>query len=277
MLDGQARRVLLRAEQLVTQRDGLGFNITLAAGDRIGILGSSGSGKTTLLRVLASLRSPVSGRLYWNDVNVARRLRRFLGKQRFFVALLFANPYTSLEPWAPVRQFVGESHRTPEVQAELLRQSRIPAIAAAGYVRSLSGVERIRLSLTYTLQNAPRVVLVDDVFRMVVPEIWGQLFAEFDAQVGETRGLIVASRFWQALSATRYLFVLYKGNVVEWGSRALVFSQPRHPYTQWLLEQGAYSRNNIAEMPWAAPDVSLVDQRALEPFEVTPGHWARWC
>jgi ABC-type glutathione transport system ATPase component len=215
--------------------------------------------------------------LYWNDVSVARRARWLLGKQRFFVALLFANPYTSLEPWAPVRQFFGESRRIPEVQAESLRRSRIPDIAVAGYVRSLSGVERIRLSLTYALQNAPRVVLVDDVFRMVVPEIWGQLFEEFDAQVGETRGLIVASRFWQALSVTRYLFVLYKGNVVEWGPRALVFSQPRHPYTQWLLEQNSYSRNNIAELPWTAPDVSLVDQHTLGPFEVTPGHWARWC
>ena len=271
MSDGRRQRPLLRADQLVTRQDGIGFDVTLTAGDRIGILGAAGSGKTALLRVLASLRSPVSGRLYWNGVNGTHKLRWLLGKQRAFVALLFTNPYTSLEPWAPVRHFLGKLRRAPEVRAALLRQGHIPVIASDGDVRSLSGVDRIRLALVVALRHNPRIVLVDDVFRMVVPEIWGQLFEEFDAQLGETRGLIVASRYWQALSATRYLFVLHKGNVVEWGPRASVFSQPLHPYTRWLLDRRTHARVN-----WPEPAGGAAGEGLPEPVAVTAEHWVRW-
>lgn len=271
MLEGRRQGALLRADQLVTRQGGIGFDVTLTAGDRIGILGASGSGKTALLRVLASLRSPVSGRLYWNGVNMTHKPRWLLGKRHAFVALLFTNPYTSLEPWAPVRHFLGKLHRTSDVQAELLRRGRIPAIASDSDVRSLSGVDRIRLALVVALRHNPRIVLVDDVFRMVVPEIWGQLFEEFDAQLGETRGLIVASRYWQALSATRYLFVLHKGNVVEWGPRASIFSQPRHPCTRWLLDQRTHARVNRPEFVSSA-----VGEGVPEPAAVTAEHWVRW-
>ena len=277
----QNDRPLLRAAGLVTRQNGVGCSFTLKTGNRLGVLGASGSGKTAFLRTLASLKAPVDGQLYWNGVSMTRKSRwsmgkrRFLGKRRFFVALLFTNPYTSLEPWELVRQFLGRSHRPTEAQVGLLQESLIPAVAATGYVKSLSGVGRVHLALTYALQNDPSAVLVDDVFRMIVPEVWEQLYAEVDVQVGDMRGLIVASRFWQALEHTHHVLVLYKGSVVEWGPRASVFSEPRHPYTQWLLEQRTYSRMAFAEMGARDLDTDVVGKHFSEPREVTPGHWVR--
>lgn len=115
----------------------------------------------------------------------------------------------------------------------------MPPIVADGPVRALSGVERVRLALLYALQNDPRVLLVDDVFRWVVPEMWQSLVDELDARVGETRALVIASRFWQALQTTRYVIVLHNGIAVEWGPREVVFAQPQHPYTRWLLGVGS--------------------------------------
>ena len=266
MRDGGA---LLRAEGLVVQRGGLGCDITLTAGARVGVLGASESGKTAVLRALAALQPPIAGRLYWDAVDVTRKSRWRLGKRRFFVTLLSTNPYTSFEPWGAVRQFVGNTGRASEAQAERLRRYRIPVTVVDGQVKALSGVGRVRLALLYALQNDPQVVLVDDVFRMVVPEVWGQLLAEFDAQVGAARGLVVASRFWQVLTGMDDVLVLYKGNVVEWGARTVVFSQPQHPYTQWLLAQDI-SRCCVS----AAARVA--EKRVLEPQEVAPNHWVRW-
>ncbi len=230
---------LLRAEQLcATHREGEGLNLTLTAGDRVGILGTAGSGKTALLRVLARLQFPARGRLWWREADVTRRARWLLGNRRAFVVLLSTNPYTSFEPWAAVRQFFTASRRTPLALAELFRGGGMPSVAGDGAVRALSGVGRVRLALLYALQNNPRVLLVDDVFRWVVPELWQPLVDELDARVGETSALVIASRFWQALQTTGTIIVLNDGIVVEWGPREAVFAQPQHPYTRRLLEQG---------------------------------------
>ncbi|HQE93886.1 MAG TPA: ATP-binding cassette domain-containing protein [Anaerolineae bacterium] len=219
---------LLRAEQLrAVQGEGEGLTLTLTAGDRVGILGTADSGKTALLRVLARLQFPVRGRLWWRDVDVTHKARRLLGKQRTFVALLSANPYTSFAPWAAVRPFFTSSRQTSPRLAELFKGGGIPPIAVDGTVGALSGVERVRLALLYALQNDPRIVLVDDVFRWIVPEMWQPLVDELDARTGVTRALVVASQYWQALQTMEHILVLSKGTGVEWGSRETMFTQPQ--------------------------------------------------
>ncbi len=236
MGDISGARPLLRAQQFcATRADSSGFDITLTPGARVGILGDAGSGKTTLLRALAHLQPPMCGRLWWDERDVTRKARWRLGKQRTFVTLLPTDPYASLEPWAAVRRFFTT---TRESLAELFRQGGLPAIAADGEVRALSGMGRFRLSLLYTLQQEPRVLLADDVFRMLVPELWEPVLAELDAVAGATRALVIASRFWQALCAVDEVYVLDKGVVVECGTRTAVFAQPQHAHTRWLLEKG---------------------------------------
>lgn len=276
----QVPQTLLRAERLcVTQRDDTGINLTLTGGDRVGILGASGSGKTALLRALACLRRPVSGQVWWRDVNVTRKPRWLLGQRRSFVAMLLANPYTSLEPWAAVRQFFTKSRPARSALAELLQVKGIPAAAADVNVRSLSGVARVRLATACALQYNPHILLVDDVFRMLVPEVWDRLFVELDAQAGTTRALVVASRFWQALQGTHDLVVLYQGHAVEWGPRASVFAHPGHPYTRGLLEQSFSHRQGHLEAESVAERVigqGWNGKSILNPREVASGHWVRW-
>lgn len=233
MDDISGLRPLLRAQQLcATRADSSGFDITLTPGARVGILGDAGSGKTALLRALAHLQPPLCGRLWWDERDVTRKARWRLGKQRAFVTLLPTDPYMSLAPWAAVRRFFTPAR---ESLAELFRQGGLPAIAADGAVRALSGVERFRLSLLYALHQEPRVLLADDVCRMLVPELWAPILAELDAAAGATRALVIASRFWQALCVVDVVYVLHQGEVVEWGARDLVFAQPQHAHTRWLL------------------------------------------
>ncbi len=232
-------RPLLRAEQLwVTRRDGAGLNLTLTSGDRVGLLGGVADGKTALLRVLAHLQSPAGGQLWWGGTNVTRKARWRLGKQRTFVALLLANPYTSFEPWGTVRRFFAPASRKTSVVAELCRQGNLPSIVADSVVGKECGAERVRLALLWAMQHDPQVLLIDDVFRWLVPEMWQPLVDEFVAQVGDTRALVIASRYWQALQNMAYIIVLCDGVVVEEGPREAVFAQPRHAYTRQLLEQG---------------------------------------
>ncbi len=227
---------LLRAEQLgATCCDGEGLDLTLTAGARVGILGAAGSGKTALLRTLARLQAPTRGQLWWRNVNVTRRARWLFGKERAFVALLSTNPYTSFEPWAAVRQFFTLSRQASSALAERFRKGGLPPVAADGAVRALSGVERVRLALLYALHNEPGILLIDDVFRWIVPELWQPLVDECAARLGETRALVVASRYWQPLRTLEYIIILENGVVIEQGPRETVFAHPQKLYTRQLL------------------------------------------
>jgi len=227
-------QLLLRTEQLCAMRqEDAGLNLTLTAGERVGILGGPGSGKTALLRVLARLQAPARGRLWWGETEVTHRARWFLGKRRTFVALVSANPYTTFAPWTAIRHLFTSTQRA--LLAERFRDAGISPLSVEHAVRTLSGAERVRLALLWALQNNPQVLLVDDVFRWILPEMWRPLADELDMRAGKARAVVVASRFWQALQTTEHVIVLENGTPVEWGPRAEVLTHPQHPYTRQLL------------------------------------------
>ncbi len=237
-------QLLLRAEQFcATESKGEGLNLTLMAGARVGILGDSGSGKTALLRALARLQPSTQGRLWWGETEVTRKARWLLGKRRTFAALVSANPYTLFAPWSAMRRLFTTAQRAS--LAERFRDGGMPPLPVAQAVRTLSGVERVRLALLWTLQNDPQVLLVDDVFRWVLPEMWRPLVDELDARAGKARAVISASRFWQALQTTAYVIVLENGIPVEAGPRVEVFAHPQHSCTRRLLGQTQMDDKNL--------------------------------
>jgi len=211
--DGAPARchALVRVEQLcLSPRSQTALDLEICPGDRIGILGGAGSGKTALLRTLARLQAPVQGGVWWNGRDVTRTARWMLGKRRAFVTLVSTNPYTSLEPWAAARRFFSPVRQSLPA---LFRQGGLPPSAVDSDVRAFSGVQRLRLALLCALQHQPRVVLVDDVFRMLVPEVWDRILAELDAWAGDTRALVLASRFRQALRTVDVVCVLDAGQM----------------------------------------------------------------
>lgn len=260
---------LLRAEQLCLAQPGqVTGDIALKPGARLGILGAAASGKTQLLRVLARLVPTQGGRLFWGDTEVTQRPRWLLRKMRTFTTLLLANPYTALEPWAPVGKFIdGPADSQVDMTAHLHAGS-LPEIVAGAQVDALSGMSRVRLALTCALSRGSRVVLVDDVFCTLLPEVWSKLYSEMDRALGESRALLVASRAWTALQGVDDIFVLWRGRFVEWGPRAAVFAQPQHPYTRWLLQNASCKSRKFK-------DADYINAPLRAPEEVAPAHWAR--
>ncbi|MDR1264967.1 MAG: ATP-binding cassette domain-containing protein [Propionibacteriaceae bacterium] len=87
------------------------ISLTVAAGQRWGIVGQSGSGKTTLLRLLAGLDAPTAGRISFQGQPLRVDDKASLARLRAFVQLVFQDPRSSLDPRMRVGQIVAEPLR----------------------------------------------------------------------------------------------------------------------------------------------------------------------
>lgn len=145
-----------------------GLDLTLQAGDCLGILGRNGTGKTTLLHTLGGLRAPAGGRLSLQGTALADWHRRALARQ---VGIVFQHhtdemPATVMETallgrFPHSRAWQWESRRDRQVAEQALEQMGLLELAQR-QVHSLSGGERQRLALAALLAQAPRVMLLDE-------------------------------------------------------------------------------------------------------------------
>lgn len=156
----------------------------VGSGELFVLLGPNGSGKSTLLRCLVGLESPTSGRivLEGRDVTALAAHRRGIGLM-FQDAALFPHRtvYENIA-YAPLLQ------RRPraEVDEEVRRQ--VDLVGLSGFEDrapdQLSGGERQRVALARTLAARPRMVLLDEPFASIDPELKAELRADFRRALG---------------------------------------------------------------------------------------------
>ncbi len=153
-------------------------------GEFVSLMGPNGSGKTTLLRAIAGFEPIVAG-----TVEVDGRPVHTLPAHRRRVGLLFQEP--TMLPGRTVRENVaygaelqrrapGEVDRTVGDLLERLHLTELSDRRA----EALSGGERHRVALARTLAAEPAVVLLDEPFASVDPELRAELRAEFRAVLG---------------------------------------------------------------------------------------------
>jgi dipeptide transport system ATP-binding protein len=227
-----------------------GVSFTLEAGRTLAVVGESGCGKSTLARVLTLIEPPTAGRLLVAGQDVADALlpghgerRRELRRQ---IQIVFQNPYGSLNP----RQTIGDALEEPLIVNTALsrdeRQRQVMAMLErvglrpethARYPHMFSGGQRQRVAIARALMLRPAIVVLDEPVSALDVSIRAQvlnLLADLQRDFGLAYVFISHD-----LSVVRHLadevMVMYLGRVVEQAPRAVLFSQPLHPYTQALL------------------------------------------
>ncbi|MFC7625870.1 dipeptide ABC transporter ATP-binding protein [Microlunatus sp. GCM10028923] len=218
-------------------------DLTVRAGDRLGIVGESGSGKSTLLRLLAALDRPTTGSITFDGTEIAGRPESALRFLRRDLQIVFQDPQASLDPRMRVRDIIAEpmvSLGIPGIDArvaELLDAVGLPQNAAHRYPHQFSGGQRQRISIARALSPQPRVLVADEPVSALDVSVRAQILDLLTDLVRDFRlTLIFVSH---DLSVVRQLCdrvaVLHDGAIVEQGATAEVYEDPRHPYTQRLL------------------------------------------
>lgn len=147
-----------------------GLDLTVQAGEMIGIIGVSGSGKSTLMNVLGGLMTPTAGRASVGDYDLiqlkGRALNRYRREEVGFVWQQAARnliPYLSaIENIIYPMTLAGRKRRERRSRAETLLE--LVGLSERGdhYIQSLSGGEQQRVAIAVALANEPMILLADE-------------------------------------------------------------------------------------------------------------------
>ncbi|MEE3915111.1 ABC transporter ATP-binding protein [Pseudomonas viridiflava] len=224
-----------------------GVSLSIGAGETLGLVGESGSGKSTLGRAILRLNDVTSGQIVFNDVDVAQGSGIHLQRLRSETAMIFQDPFSSLNPRMTIGATLAEVLHVqrkvarsdiPARVIELLDMVGLRPEFADRKPGALSGGQCQRVGIARALAIEPRLIIADECVAALDVSIQGQiinLLLELRQRMNLAI-LFIAHDLAIVRRLCDRVAVMYLGRIVEEGPVESVFLSPRHPYTAALIQ-----------------------------------------
>jgi oligopeptide/dipeptide ABC transporter ATP-binding protein len=260
--------VFAKPRTMMAVRD---VSLFIGKGEVLGVVGESGCGKSTLARLVLRLIEPTAGRVTFDGTEITSLSPAALRRMRRRMAMVFQDPYSSLDPRHTLTEVLAEPFRAqgetmPEGRLpEMLSAVGLPATMASSYPHQLSGGQRQRVGIARALALHPDFVVLDEPTASLDVSIQAQIIALL-ADLRDRLGLTYLF-ISHDLGLVRYfcdrIVVMYLGAVVE--VLPDTRTAPRHPYTRALIQ------SNFAPDPARRRAIDPLAGEIPSPFALPPG------
>lgn len=237
------------------------ISFTVAAGEKVAVLGLSGSGKSTLLESIGSLQTwnpdfETTGRVLFHDEDLLTmtpdNLNLKRGRQFGFI---FQEPIACFNPVIRVGEQIISAYRkhhpgTDAVVKELVldwfEKVKLPSPEKAfnSYPHQLSGGQLQRIMTVFALMHGPELILADEPISALDEENKNVVLTMLENERSKSRSaiLMVTHDFSFAKSWADKLIILHDGKVAEEGTPGVLAEKSIHPFTRSLFsfEQKRY-------------------------------------
>jgi len=248
-------------------------SLDVEKGSVYGIVGESGCGKSTLARVLSGLTPATSGNVLLEKQPLSQA--RSLAERRR-IQMVFQDPGSSLNPSMTVRRMLAQllNHHSivPRTQIEnrcqeLMAQVNMPVDALGKKPGQLSGGQRQRIAIARALAMAPEILIADEPTAALDVSVQASvlnLMADLIAELGMTM-IFISHDMAVVRRVCDRVAVMYLGRIVESGPTEEIFANPKHPYTNALM-------NAVPRLiPRAADDYQMLKAEQPSPLAKIEG------
>lgn len=284
-----------------------GVDLTIRAGETVGVVGESGCGKSTLARGVLRLVPTTAGEVVWLGKGVTAASRYDLRASRKDLTIVFQDPLASLDPRMTIgasiaeplevhKPGIGKQERDALVK-DMMNRVGLDPDWINRYPHEFSGGQNQRVGIARAMILRPKFVVCDEAVSALDVSIRAQiidLLLDLQREFGLAM-LFISHDLAVVREVSHRIMVMYLGRVVETADRNSIYLNPRHPYTQALISAAPIPD---PELEKARPRVRLegdlpspMDPRAQLRFmksklvegdgpqyrpqlmEVAPGHW----
>jgi len=246
-----------------------GVDLEIRAGETGGLVGESGCGKSTLGRAAIRLLKPTGGTIHFKGEDITSIRGEHLRALRREMAMIFQDPYASLDPRQTVGDIIGEPIDVHGLAKGKERQDRIRELLrvvgmnprfADRYPHEFSGGQRQRIGIARALAVEPTFIVCDEPISALDVSIQAQIINLLENLQSKYKltYLFIAHDLSVVKHISNRVAVMYLGKIMEVAPGQQLYRRPRHPYTGSLL----------SAIPIPDPKVELQRKRLILQGEV---------
>ncbi|PHR92681.1 MAG: ABC transporter ATP-binding protein [Robiginitomaculum sp.] len=240
-----AQRLRLTTAPLITDAV-IDANIDIKRGEIFALVGESGSGKSTLGRLACGLLQPTGGRVEYNGVESFRPKTQNAKQARLAVQMVFQDPQSSLNPRMRVLDIIGQAPlahglvsraNLEDYVSKQLERVGLDISIKDRFPHEFSGGQRQRISIARALAVNPKVLILDEAIASLDVSIQAKilnLLAKLRNEL-ELTYIFISHDLGVVEHISDRVAVMQKGRIVETGPTREIFANPKHIYTQTLL------------------------------------------